>query len=181
MRWLTRLFGWGSVRREAVGQPSAPPVDQSAVIPVVAFGEAPSGAPPSTLTERDMARLRGVHPDLVRVVVRASQKQAFFVAEGLRTLERQKELFAAGKSKTLASRHLTGHAVDLYPVSKVPIPQMTLKDFEALAFAMKQAASEEGVQIVWGGDWKSFVDAPHWELPRSLYGLPWKGEPPDAS
>lgn len=169
MTWLKRLFGWGADRREADGQPSAPPSTQPAAIPVYAFGEAPSGAPPSTLTDRDMARLKGVHPDLVRVVVRASQRQAFFVSEGLRTLERQKELLAAGKSKTLNSRHLTGHAVDLYPISKVPIPQMTLADFKDLAFAMKEAAAAEGVPLNWGGDWRSFVDAPHWELSRAAY------------
>ena len=64
---------------------------------------------------RSRERLQGVHPDLVRVVELAIQLTPvdFTVLEGLRTLERQKALVAAGSSKTLNSRHLTGHAVDL--------------------------------------------------------------------
>ena len=73
------------------------------------------------LTPRDLDRLRGVHPDLVRVVVRARAMDAFFVSEGVRTEERQRQLVREGKSRTMASRHLTGHAVDLYPISATPI------------------------------------------------------------
>ena len=29
---------------------------------------------------------------------------------------------------------------------------------------MKQAAKELGVNIVWGGDWKSFKDGPHFQI-----------------
>ena len=45
MTWLHRLFGWGSDRREAAGQPSAPPPGGPAAIPVIAIGEAPAAAP----------------------------------------------------------------------------------------------------------------------------------------
>lgn len=67
------------------------------------------------LSKRSLQRLEGVHPDLVKVVKRAIQltRVDFTVLEGLRTLERQKQLVAAGASKTMNSRHLTGHAVDL--------------------------------------------------------------------
>lgn len=127
---------------------------------------APAKGPPS-LTARDMERLRGVHPDLVRVVKRARSRVAFFVAEGLRTHDRQRQLVAEGKSKTLNSRHLTGHAVDLYPVSDIPIPKMKLPDFKELVDAMRWAAAVEGVPIVCGFDWG--WDAPHYELPRASY------------
>ncbi|MFO0467523.1 MAG: M15 family metallopeptidase, partial [bacterium] len=67
-----------------------------------------------TLTARCGQRLAGVHPDLVRVVERAAKDGTKFrVIEGLRTMDRQAELVRAGKSQTMRSRHLTGHAVDL--------------------------------------------------------------------
>ena len=166
MNWLRRLFGWGTNRREAAGQPSAPPSQPPAAIPVVAFGEAPATVPPS-LTARDLERLKGVHPDLVRVVKRARLRVAFFVAEGVRSHERQRQLVAEGKSKTLNSRHLTGHAVDLYPVSDIPIPKMKLADFRELVDAMRWAAAVESVPLVCGFDWG--WDAPHYELPRGSY------------
>lgn len=119
------------------------------------------------LTQRDLDRLRGVHPDLVRVVRRARRAgEAFFVLEGVRSMERQRELYAAGRSRTLQSRHLTGHAVDLAPV------QLDWNDkaaFGRLAEAMRKAADAEGVPIRWGGDFRGFYDGPHFELSRHLY------------
>ncbi len=66
------------------------------------------------LSERSLKNLTGVHPDLVRVIeFAAGLGVSFIVTEGMRTIERQKQLLAAGKSRTLRSRHLSGHAVDL--------------------------------------------------------------------
>ena len=67
------------------------------------------------LGPRSRAKLRGVHPDLVKVVERAIEITLvdFTVLEGLRTAARQQALVDAGASQTLKSRHLTGHAVDL--------------------------------------------------------------------
>ena len=67
----------------------------------------------SPLLERDRQRLAGVHADLLRVVERARLAIPFIVVEGLRTRERQARLVAIGASRTMNSRHLTGHAVDL--------------------------------------------------------------------
>ena len=93
MTWLLRLFGWGTERREALPAPVAPPPVSPAVPEV--------GNAPDLLTPRDRGRLLGVHPDLVRVVERARQVEPFFVIEGVRTMARQKELFAKGASRTL--------------------------------------------------------------------------------
>lgn len=70
------------------------------------------------LGARSLGRLEGVHPDLVRIVKTAASISDldFTVLEGLRTVERQKELVKQGASKTMKSRHLTGHAVDLAPM-----------------------------------------------------------------
>lgn len=67
------------------------------------------------LGQRSLSRLEGVHPDLVRVVKKAAALSDldFTVLEGLRTLDRQRKLLAEGATKTLNSRHITGHAVDL--------------------------------------------------------------------
>ena len=120
------------------------------------------------LGTRSMQNLSGVHPDLVSVVKRAIQitEQDFTVIEGIRNLNRQRELFKAGKSKTLNSRHLTGHAVDMVPW---PVDWNDLARFEVVAEAMKEAAEELNVELDWGGDWKSFYDGPHFELDRKVY------------
>ena len=119
------------------------------------------------LGNKSRRRLYGVHPDLVLVVNKAIEitTQDFTVLEGLRTLERQQQLYSTGKSKTMNSRHLTGHAVDLAPW---PIT-WDWEHFYPIAEAMKDASQEVGVPIEWGGDWKSFPDGPHFQLPHKDY------------
>lgn len=123
-----------------------------------------------SLSKRSIDRMTGVHPDLVKVVKLAITLTEidFGVTEGLRTVERQRELVAKGASKTMNSRHLTGHAVDLvaYVGSEV---RWDWPLYHKIAEAMKRAANALGVPIVWGGDWKSFKDGPHFELDRKAY------------
>lgn len=125
------------------------------------------------LSKKSRAKLTGVHKDLVRVVDLAIAISAvdFMVTCGLRTLEEQKVLVATGKSKTMKSKHLTGHAVDLAPIIDGKI-SWKFNDFIPIAEAMQKAAKELGVSIVWGADWDSdgdikehsFIDAPHFQL-----------------
>ena len=121
----------------------------------------------STRSEKNLV---GVHPDLVRVMRRALQIAAldFTVIEGLRTERRQKQLVASGASQTMRSRHLTGHAVDIAPYVGGTI-RWDWPLYHRLAPAVKQAAQDEGVPIEWGGDWRSFPDGPHWQLPWAQY------------
>lgn len=120
-----------------------------------------------TLSSTSLSRLKGVHPDLVRVIKRAAQitKVDFAVVEGLRTLERQKELLKAGATKILKSRHITGHAVDVVPLVDGKA-RWDWPLYHKLAPFIWAAARAEDVPLEWGGDWKSFPDAPHWQLPR---------------
>jgi len=122
------------------------------------------------LSSRSLARLDGVHPDLIRVVKRAIQITPvdFGITEGLRTKERQRELVAKGASRTLNSRHLTGHAVDVvaYIGSEV---RWDWPLYPKIAAAFRQAAKEEGIPIIWGGDWPKLRDGPHFELDRKVY------------
>jgi len=123
---------------------------------------------PYKLGTRSLQNLSGVHPDLVAVVKLAISitEQDFTVIEGIRNINRQRELVKAGKSTTMNSRHITGHAVDMVPW---PVDWNDLERFEVMSEAMKQAAEELDIPIVWGGDWNSFYDAPHFELDRKAY------------
>ena len=121
-------------------------------------------------SQRSLRNLAEVHPELVKVVHRALELTEidFAVIEGLRTPARQRALYQSGASKTMKSRHLTGHAVDLAPYVDGTL-RWDWPLFHHLAAAMKEAAAELHVPLVWGGDWKSFPDGPHFELSREVY------------
>lgn len=137
------------------------------------------------LNTSSIAKLRGVHPDPVRVVHRcaADWKDAdtgFIVTCGVRTLAEQKILKAKGASKTLRSRHIPAangyaHAVDLAYLIKGQV-RWDWPLYERLAVRMKAAAKAEKVPIEWGGDWVSFKDGPHYQLPWKQYPGTIKGK-----
>jgi len=119
---------------------------------------------------RSVKNLAGVHPDLVAVMNAAIKDSPldFAIPEGLRTLERQQKLVAAGASSTLNSRHLTGHAVDV----AVFVDGQVRWDwplYDTLAVHIKKCAAELKIPIEWGGDWKRFRDGPHYQLPWERY------------
>ena len=122
------------------------------------------------LSIKSKLRLKGVHPDLVAVVNRAIQLTDvdFTVLEGLRTLERQKQLVASGASTTLNSRHLTGHAVDLGAVVGGQV-RWDWPLYHKIADAMERAAKELSIPIECGANWKKFPDGPHFQLPFKEY------------
>ena len=140
------------------------------------------------LGKRSLDNLKNVNADLVRVVKRAIEitEIDFTVIEGYRTKERQRELVRKGASKTMNSRHLTGHAVDIAPIVNGSI-SWDFDHYYPLAEAMARAATELGVTIRWGGCWSvitgkkgtaqswvqayrkgggRFLDGPHFEIPR---------------
>lgn len=122
------------------------------------------------LDDKSLAKMKGVHPDLLKVATLAAKYSTtpFRITEGLRSAKRQQELYAQGATRTLNSRHLTGHALDFVPVVG---GQVTWKwpAFKPVADAFKRASLELQIPIVWGGDWKSFKDGPHIELDRRHY------------
>ena len=116
------------------------------------------------------AKLNTVHKSLQDLFYAAIGEAPydFSITEGLRSLERQKQLFKDGKSKTMNSRHLTGNAVDVCII----IDGKASWDFDKyveLAEYIKKIAKAVNVPIVWGGDWESFRDGPHYELDRKVY------------
>lgn len=136
-----------------------------------------------TLSAASEEKLKGVHPDLVRVVRKAALlcDQPFVVFEGVRSVERERSLIAKGFSKLknpFRCRHvptkdakygLVSHAVDLVPLNADNKPVWDWKLIPAIARAMKAAAISEHVTIEWGGDWRTIKDGPHYQLPWSLY------------
>lgn len=116
-------------------------------------------------SERSNSKLEGVDERLIRVATLALQLSPidFGITEGVRTLERQKQLVKAGASRTLKSKHLEGKAIDVvaYVGGKVAWDWPL---YEKIAKAFKQAAAELDVNIKWGGDWTTFKDGPHFEL-----------------
>lgn len=133
------------------------------------------------LSATSLGRLRGVAPDLVRVVDRAAHWSPveFIVVEGLRSRARQAQLYAQGRTApgkivtwTLRSKHIEGRAVDLAPIRDGAILWNDLAAFDKVAGAMMTASRELGVAIRWGANWdgddrpreKGEVDSPHFEL-----------------
>jgi peptidoglycan L-alanyl-D-glutamate endopeptidase CwlK len=92
----------------------------------------------------------------------------FSISEGVRTVERQKALFDAGKSQTMNSRHITGKAVDIAVIRDGEVT-WDFKYYQLVADHIKKIAKDMKIDIVWGGDWQSFKDGPHFELHRSVY------------
>lgn len=131
------------------------------------------------LTASDEKHLAKLHPDLAKVVRKAAaiwpyKDQVFFITCSLRTVAEQKKLVAAGASKTMRSRHLPGktngkaHAVDL----AIKLGKTVKWDwplYVQMAKVLKDAAKAVNVPIEWGGDWRSFRDGPHYQLPWAKY------------
>ena len=122
------------------------------------------------LSKRSLVRLEGVHPRLVALVREAIALSPvdFMVTEGLRTPERQAALIRAGASRTKRSRHLTGHAVDVAALVDGQV-RWDWPLYPRIAAAFKAAAVRQGIPIVWGGDWPSLRDGPHFELDRKVF------------
>lgn len=127
-------------------------------------------------------RLSHAHPDLQEVVSLAIKKTKvdFGVGETARSMTRQKALKDAGASKTMNSRHLlktpknnpelgeVAHAVDLYAWVDGRV-SWDWPLYHQIAAAMFEAANELGIDLEWGGNWKSFKDGPHFELSWKSY------------
>lgn len=121
-------------------------------------------------SKRSYTNLVGVRPELVAVATRALDLTPidFIVTEGVRLASRQRELVRIGASKTLRSRHITGHAIDVAAWHDGAI-RWDWPLYERISEAFKQAADELSVPIDWGGDWTSLRDGPHFQLQWDVY------------
>ena len=80
----------------------------------------------------------------------------------------QAALVHAGASRTLNSRHITGHAVDVAAIIDGAI-RWDWPLYPRIAEAIKAAAKARGVALIWGGDWPRLRDGPHFELDRTVF------------
>lgn len=117
-----------------------------------------------------ISNLKTAHPLLQKLFMEAlpTSPYDFSITEGLRTVERQKYLFDAGKSKTMNSRHLSGKAIDIAVFVNGKLT-WDFDKYKEVAAHVKAVAASLQIPIVWGGDWVSFKDGPHFELDRKSY------------
>ena len=139
----------------------------------------------ATLSKRSNDNLFGVHPNLVNLMRAAivCTPYDFTIVEGLRTMGRQQQLYAQGrtakgpivtyadgvvrKSNHQAKSDGYGHAVDIYPYYNGSV-QVNDKDviprLKAITDHIKKVAKEMKIEITCGIDWKKPYDPPHIEL-----------------
>ena len=130
---------------------------------------------------RSLRNLEGVHDDLVKIVKKAFEmaeedgRLIFKITEGVRTAERQKELVEQKKSFTNSSRHIPENnacglscAVDVVAIVNGTV-SWEMKHYAVIASFFKLAAFSLDLEVEWGGDWKTFKDGPHFQLPVSKY------------
>ena len=125
------------------------------------------------LGTNSIQNLDGVNSELYKVIELALtiSKVDFGIPRdgGLRTAERQNELYKDKKSQLdgfiKKSNHQTGNAFDVfaYVDGKASWDEYHLHE---VATAVLAAASQLGVALVWGGHWRNFIDMPHFELAR---------------
>jgi peptidoglycan LD-endopeptidase CwlK len=127
------------------------------------------------LDPRSEALLAHVHPHLVKVVTLAhgDSAQPFEVIQGLRTLAEEKAAVARGASTTLHSRHLPNAdglacAIDVAAIDQGHV-SWSPRLYQTIAAAMKAAANELDIPVEWGGDWTTFKDLGHFQLPWAAY------------
>jgi peptidoglycan LD-endopeptidase CwlK len=120
-----------------------------------------------TLDPRSEEKLLGVRPELVKVIREAATRTKFRVTEGLRDRQRQAQLVAARKSKTMNSRHITGHAIDFIAIGEDGVATYDDDDMQRVADVIAEVAKEQGTKIERGIDWG--WDSPHIELDRKTY------------
>ncbi|GHV40021.1 hypothetical protein FACS1894179_05870 [Bacteroidia bacterium] len=133
---------------------------------------------------QSLNKLESVNPNLVELIKEAIQSTSipFIITEGVRTTERQKELYAQGrvtpglivtncdgikdKSNHQLKENGYGHAVDLYPyingsirIHEAYVPEI----LQIIAEHIQMTAQKMNLSVIWGGDWK-MKDYPHFEL-----------------
>lgn len=136
------------------------------------------------ILNQSLSNLESVHPNLVEIIKEAIQSSSipFIITEGVQTTERQKKLYAQGRTtsgkivtncdgiKNKSNHQLKengyGHAIDLYPYinSSIRIHEAYVPEsLQIIAEHIKMTAQKKNLFIIWGGDWK-MKDYPHFEL-----------------
>ncbi|CAM3106491.1 M15 family metallopeptidase [Streptobacillus ratti] len=130
-------------------------------------------------------KMENIHPKLVRLMekVIANSPYDFKITQGVRSAEYQNELYQQGrtvkgsivtncdgyikKSNHQAKLSGYGHAIDicLYIPNEKDIKKLyDVSKLTAIANVFKKFAIDRGLNVAWGGNWKTFKDYPHFEL-----------------
>ncbi|WAX17151.1 L-alanyl-D-glutamate peptidase [Parabacteroides phage PF672P2] len=138
----------------------------------------------ANFSTRSLNNLKGIHPDLVKVMNEAIKDSPvdFTITNGVRTVSEQAALYAQGRTKpgkivthvdgvNKKSNHQIksdgyGYAVDLYPFKNGSVQVNDADGLKVIAGHIKKVAKKMGVNVQWGGDWISFKDFPHFELKK---------------
>ena len=125
-------------------------------------------------SKSSLDNLKNVDQRLVDICNELIKEIDFTVIEGYRTLERQKELFDTGFSKIDGIKKKGKHnyspslAIDIIPYKKGHNPfdgsEESTKMFKELNKAFDKVAKKLGIKYEWGGNWKTFVDLPHYQV-----------------
>jgi len=138
-----------------------------------------------SFTESSEKNFANVHPDLVKLARKALELSPvnFGVSEGARSVDRQRYLLGQRATQTLDSRHIPAepmgggnnlsHAIDIFPFVGGEA-RYDGRLFAEIKEAWDQASVLLKIPFEWGGDWKDFHDAPHFQLPVKEY-------PPDKA
>nr|DAI40686.1 MAG TPA: L alanyl D glutamate peptidase endolysin [Caudoviricetes sp.] len=145
------------------------------------------------LSDASIEKMKGVHPKLIELMKKAISNSPydFKIIQGLRTAEYQNSLYQQGRTRpgkivtkldgyNRKSNHQAkadgyGHAVDIavcghydqngnYVKCTTDVEMFDNKKLVEISRHVKAIAKEIGLEIVWGGDWKTLYDTPHYEL-----------------
>ena len=135
----------------------------------------------ATFGEASLAKLATCHPDIQKVMAEAIKQYDFTVIFGHRSTKEQFKLYKIGRTITAGKWVITGKTVtNLDGVNKMskhnyspskaidiapyPIDWSNIDRFKNMAQIVKNTAINLGINLEWGGDWKSFRDYPHFEI-----------------
>jgi len=144
----------------------------------------------ASFSRSSRSRLDSCHPDLRALFHEVVKHSDCTILEGLRSAERQQELYRQGKSKldgvSKRSKHQAAsdgfsHAADVapYPIDWNTNDAAVRLKWLDFARVVLETADKMAIVVRWGGDWnrnwdrvcdptddaaQRFNDWPHWEL-----------------
>ena len=126
---------------------------------------------PYPLSKTGQARFAQLHPSLQAIVQELLYYKDISVICSFRSREEQEEAFRKGTSKAhfgqSAHNFLPSRAVDIVPY---PIPMKNNQwdnnsnQWNEVANLFLEIAKQKGIEITWGGTFKTLTDKPHFEL-----------------
>lgn len=122
-------------------------------------------------SEKSKNKLSTCDERLIEILDEVIKEYDCTILEGHRSIERQAELYASGRSRVKLGKHnaYPSLAVDVAPY---PVDWENRERFISFGSFLKGVAHSKGIEIRWGADWNSnwnfedqhFDDLVHFEL-----------------